>query len=254
MAKSDWDYSGLAAESYDLWFGSEPYWDQAYFADCIRRNGGTALEIGCGTGRLLIPFVRDGLSVEGCDASEHMLAQCRQKASVIGVNPVLYQQHMQELDLPRRYHTLFIPACSFQILTTREEAFAALRRFRHHLEPGGDLLISLNVPWRDLSLDRQWRLRRSGVRPSDGAEVLIHEATQSDRLEQVQDIWYRFEVFQAGQLVETILRTHQLRWYPRHEFMLMLEFVGFQEVTVQSGYGPDHTNDPEADMIFSAKP
>jgi SAM-dependent methyltransferase len=253
MHKSDWDYRGLVAESYDLWFGSEPYWDQAYFEERVRRNGGLALEIGCGTGRLLVPLVRDGLAVEGCDASDDMLARCREKASAIGVTPVLYQQHMQDLDLTQRYRTIFIPACSFQILATREEAFATLRRLRHHLDPGGELLITLNVPWSDFSLERQWRLRRSGVRPSDGAHVLIHEATRSDRLEQLQEIWLRFEVFQEDQLVETILRTHQLRWYHKHEFMLMLEWVGLQEVTVQSGYGPDDANDPQADMIFSAR-
>ena len=31
MSKSDWDYRGLAAECYDLWFGDEPFWDQAFF-------------------------------------------------------------------------------------------------------------------------------------------------------------------------------------------------------------------------------
>jgi ubiquinone/menaquinone biosynthesis C-methylase UbiE len=63
MTKSDWDYRGLAAECYDLWFGDEPFWDQAFFHDRIRRNGGVALEIACGTGRLLVPFLRDGLVV-----------------------------------------------------------------------------------------------------------------------------------------------------------------------------------------------
>ena len=56
MTKSDWDYRGLAAECYDLWFGDEPFWDQAFFYDRIRHNGGVALEIACGTGRLLVPF------------------------------------------------------------------------------------------------------------------------------------------------------------------------------------------------------
>ena len=39
MAKSDWDYRGLAAECYDLWFGDEPFWDQAFFHDRIRHHG-----------------------------------------------------------------------------------------------------------------------------------------------------------------------------------------------------------------------
>ncbi len=115
-------------------------------------------------------------------------------------------------------------------------------------------MITLNVPWHDFGLDRQWRLRRSGIRPSDGTNIVVHESTQLDRLEQLQEIWYRFEVFREEQLVETILRTCQLRWYHKHEFMLMLELAGFQEVTAQSSYGSDDTHDPAADMIFSAKP
>ena len=44
------------------------------------------------------------------------------------------------------------------------------------------------VPWRDFGLERQWRVRRSGVRPSDGATILIHEAAVSDRIEQGQHL------------------------------------------------------------------
>ena len=90
MAKSDWNYRGLVAECYDLWFGDEPFWDQAFFHDRIRQNRGRALEIACGTGRLLVPLLRDGLAVEGLDASEAMLAICRTKAARVGVTPTLY--------------------------------------------------------------------------------------------------------------------------------------------------------------------
>jgi len=252
MIKSDWDYRGLAAECYDLWFGDEPFWDQAFFQDRIQRNGGMALEIACGTGRLLVPFLRDGLAVEGMDASEEMLAICRTKATRAGVTPTLYHQLMQDLDLAPRYRTVFVPACSFQILAEREEAFTALRRFHEHLEPGGELLVTLMVPWRDFELERQWRLRRSGVRPSDGAIILIHEATVSDRIEQLQHIWMRHEVFKKGLLEQTQLRTHRMRWYHRHEFAMMLDAVGFNDVAVQCGYANTGEANPEAEWIFIA--
>lgn len=252
MIKSDWDYRGLAAECYDLWFGEEPFWDQAFFYHRLTQNGGVALEIACGTGRLLIPFLREGLGVEGIDASAEMLALCQAKAAKVGVTPVLHHQLMQELALDRRYRTLFIPAGSFQILAEHTEAFEALQRFREHLEPGGELLVTLAVPWQDFAAERQWRLRRSGVRPSDGATVMIHEATSSDRVEQLQHIWLRFEVFKEGMLVQSQLRMHRLRWYHKYEFVMMLKSVGFREITVQCGYSKNESVDPEADMIFSA--
>lgn len=253
MTKSDWDYRGLAAECYDLWFGAEPFWDQAFFHQRLCRNGGVALEIACGTGRLLVPLLRNGLAVEGVDASEEMLEMGRRKATQVGVTPILYQQLMQDLELDRQYRTLYIPACSFQMLAEREEAFEALQRFRTHLEPGGELLMTLEVPWRDFGVERQWRLRRSGVRPSDGATVLIHEATVSDRVEQLQQIWMRHEVFTEGGLVQTQLRTHRLRWYHKHEFAMMLASVGFRDVAVQCGYADSDRANPEAELIFIAK-
>jgi SAM-dependent methyltransferase len=216
-------------------------------------DGGVALEIACGTGRLLVPFLRDGLAVEGVDASAEMLELCRHKAAHVGVTPILYQQLMQDLELHRQYRSIFIPACSCQILAEREEACEALRRFHAHLEPGGELLMPLEVPWRDFAGERQWRLRRAGVRPSDGATVLIHEATVSDRVEQVQHIWMRYEVFKEGLLVHTQLRTHRLRWYYKHEFVRMLAAVGFHEIVVQCGYTDSDPTAPAVDLVFMVK-
>jgi hypothetical protein len=159
---------------------------------------------------------------------------------------------MQELALGRGYRTLFIPAGSFQLLSERAEAMAALQRFWTHLEPGGELLVTLAVPWQDFAVERQWRLRRSGVR-SDGATVLIHEATSADRVEQNQQLSLQYEVFKEGTLIQSQLRTHRLRWYHKHEFVMLLESVGFREITMRCGYGERETVDPEADMIFSAR-
>jgi hypothetical protein len=94
-----------------------------------------------------------------------------------------------------------MPVCSFQRLAEREKALEALRGFRTHLAPGGELLMTLEVPRWDFGVDWQWRLPRPGVRPTDGATVLIHEATVSDRVEQLLRIWMRHEVFQEARLV-----------------------------------------------------
>lgn len=251
-AKSDWDYRGLAAEAYDLWFGAEPYEDQAFYERKIRELGGPALEVACGTGRLLLPYLRDGLEIEGVDASEEMLEICRRKAQSMQLTPILHRQLMQEIELPRRYRTIFVPFGSFQILARRDEAFEALRLFRQHLEPDGRLLIALAVPWRDFGLDLQWRLRRSGTRPTDGATILIHECTRSDRVEQRQRIWLRLEVYKDGQPVHSELRTHSLRWYHQHEFALMLERSGFRDISVE-GYAGGRPTNPDEEMVFAAR-
>ena len=56
----------------------------AYFQQQIEQCGQPVLDAGCGTGRLLIPFLRAGLDVDGCDISGDMLAYCRQAAARSG--------------------------------------------------------------------------------------------------------------------------------------------------------------------------
>src|SRR5215207_4306668 len=89
--------------------------------------GQPALDVACGTGRLLLPYVREGLDVDGCDISADMLAHCRAAAEHDGLSPSLYAQAIHELDLPRRYRTIF--CCGgFGLGSTREEDAEGLRR------------------------------------------------------------------------------------------------------------------------------
>src|ERR687884_121833 len=75
----------------------------AYYRRLIEHYGQPVLDAGCGTGRLLPPYLREGLDVDGCDLSADMLALCRARAEREGLTPRLYRQALHELDLPRRY-------------------------------------------------------------------------------------------------------------------------------------------------------
>ncbi len=64
--------------------------------------GQPALDVGCGSGRLLVPWVSDGLGVDGVDASADMIEACRGAARAAGCEPALYVQPTHRLDLRRR--------------------------------------------------------------------------------------------------------------------------------------------------------
>lgn len=229
-------YRGLPAEVYDLWFGTEPFEDQHFFQSRLREAGGTALEVACGTGRLLVPFLRDGLDVEGADISAPMLEICRAKAEKIGLRPRLYEQAMERMDLPRKYRCIYIPYCSFQMLRSREDAAAAIGRFHSHLEPGGRLMISIFLPWHDVASTRRWWLKRTAALP-DGSTVLMDEAVVPDRLERSQVDYYRYQVFAPdGRLLQTELRTVKFLWYLRDDLEETLSRAGFRNVRLYGGY------------------
>jgi len=100
-----WHY-GLIARWWAEFNVSGPEID--YFRRSVEAGGQPALDVACGTGRLLIPYLRAGLEVDGCDISGDMLALCRERAEAEGLSPNLYRQPMHRLDLPRRYRTIFV--------------------------------------------------------------------------------------------------------------------------------------------------
>jgi SAM-dependent methyltransferase len=228
-------YLGLVAEAYDAWFPVDAdYADAAYFARRVEHGQGLALEIGCGTGRLLLRYLASGLEVEGLDDSPDMLAICRAHARERGLDPVLHEQRMEHIDLDRRYRTIYIPASTFRLVDDRAVAQAALRRYCEHLEPGGRLLVAHAVSPVDLAGDRQWRLRRTGSR--GGTTFVVHEAVAVNRHDQVQTSYLRIEAVDAsGRIGETLLRKQRVRWYERDELSAMLRGAGFAHVEVDDG-------------------
>jgi SAM-dependent methyltransferase len=71
-AEGNTEYACVA----DLYDHVVPYrerHDVAFFVEAAQASGGPVLEVGCGTGRLLLPTARAGIAVVGLDLSPHML-------------------------------------------------------------------------------------------------------------------------------------------------------------------------------------
>lgn len=236
-------YQFLSADFYDLFF-NDTLIDESFYRFFIDRQGGKSLEVGCGTGRLLLRYRAQGLDVEGVDSSAAMLEQCRCKALSLSLTPiVLYEQAMQNLVLPTCYQTIFIPFCAF-MLVPREEAIQALQRLYAHLIPGGQILISLSLPWRELEgyQPGTWRLKQFKKLP-DGALALCHEACTFGPWSQSQNCLFRYELIKDGILQAQSVEDLTVHWYGRDEMTMLLKQAGFK---VQTWYG-DYTFEPAAD-------
>ena len=149
MAPQTWHY-GLVAKWWAEFNEGGPEID--YFRRFIERDGQPALDVACGTGRLLLPYLRAGLDVDGCDVSEDMIALCRERAEREGLTPTLFVQSMHELDPPRSYRTIIVCG-GFAVGSDRAHDLQALARFYEHLEPGGTLVLDNEVPYANT---RQW--------------------------------------------------------------------------------------------------
>jgi SAM-dependent methyltransferase len=231
-----------------------------YFQRFIERDGEPALDVACGTGRLLLPYLRAGLDVDGCDVSADMIALCREQAEREGLSPTLFVQAMHELDPPRKYKTVFVCG-GYGLGSTREQDQEALSRLRETLEPGGTLVLDNEVPYANA---RQWSLWPKGElrselprswgetgeprRGSDGNDYALKSRMLSlDPLEQQAVLEMRAYMWRHGQLVAEEEHRITLNLYFKNELLLMLERAGFADVVVHG----DHTEqEPTADSDF----
>jgi SAM-dependent methyltransferase len=233
-----------------------------YFRTFIERDGQPALDVACGTGRLLLPYLRAGLDVDGCDISSDMIALCREKAAREGLSPTLYVQAMHELDLPRRYRTILVCG-AFGLGSTRDQDAEALKRFYEHLEPGGTLLIDVEVPYADAAQWRYWSRDERGslpeaLRPSgqrrrapDGAEyVLRSRIIDLDPLRQRVILGMHAEMWRDGKLISEEDHTLTIGLYFQNELLLMLERAGFTKVVVHGEHAEAEPTRDDDFLVF----
>ena len=217
-----------------------------YFRKFVEGGGQPALDLACGTGRLLVPYLRDGLDLDGCDISEDMLTLCRERAEAEGLSPHLYRQPMHRLDLPRRYRTILISG-SFGLGGNRAHDVEALRRCYEHLEPGGKLILDNEVPysrsdWRYWRKDERtrlptaWRGEGKRRRGSDGSEYeLRSRLVDLDPLTQRGTYQMHATMWRGGGLIAEEEHVLQMTLYFTHEIVLMLGQAGFASIDVRAG-------------------
>jgi SAM-dependent methyltransferase len=252
MSAQDYEYRGLMAELWDFFRGDTSTWtDRFFYREAIQRYGQPVLDVGCGTGRLLLDFMAEGVDIDGMDNSPEMLALCRQKAQQLGLEPRLYQQQMEDLELPRRYQTILVPSSSFQLVLEPEAATKAMERFFAHLQPGGVLIMPFMILWHEGMPEQiDWQLIGEKIRPEDGAVARRWYRGRFDLENQLEHTEDRYEISLNDEIVasEHHQRSPATRWYTQAQAKRLYQDAGFTDIQMFSEF----TFEPaqENDTIF----
>jgi SAM-dependent methyltransferase len=259
-----WHYGVMAR----WWAESTAQADElAYYAGAIERFGQPALDLGAGAGRILLPLLERGFDVDGVDISADMLEQAQRLGSERGLSPALQAQAFHQLDLARRYRTIY-SVDSFGIGGSRAQDREALRRVYDHLEPGGAFVFSIDMPWAGVDADgwarwlpsrraegpADWPAEGSRRSTSDGDELeLLIRAVGFDPLLQRRTIEMKARLWREGRVVEEDQLTLRENLYFPQELLLMLDAAGFRDAVMEGRYnGLPATADDET-LVFVAK-
>ena len=236
-----------------------------------RAAGRTALELGCGTGRVLLPLAKDGFQVVGLDKSATLLAIARGKLAKQGFESEtvasdsaadgsrmarLVQADMTSFELAQtEVDFAFVVSNTLMHLTTQAEQLLALQCAHLHLRAGGLLLIDLFNP------DVAYLESISGIQEladwwedeESGARVLKWTTRYVDAARQLQDTIFVYEeIFPDGRNAQTRLAFPLRFWWP-DEGALLLEQAGFAVDELYGDFeGSPYRPDSER-LIFIAR-
>ena len=124
--------------------------DVRFYVALADRMRGEVLELGCGSGRVLLPLLRAGHRTTGVDAAAPMLAHLRARlrtlAPAIAARATLHQGDFRTLRLRRKFPLVICPFSAFMHLYTDDDVERFLATVRTHLAPGGRFAFDLANP------------------------------------------------------------------------------------------------------------
>lgn len=257
-----YDEYAFVAEFYDHVTPYAARQDIDFWVDMARECGGPVLEVGCGTGRVLIPTARAGFEVVGLDLSESMLSLSREKLSrepqEVQARVQLVEGDMRDFDLGRQFRLVTTPFRPFQHLITVEDQIACLMSIHRHLDGGRRLVLDLFNPSLERLVDEKYLLesdREPEFTMSDGRRVLRRERIASrDLFNQVQNVELIYYVTYPGGRQERLVHAFPMRYLFRFEVEHLLARCGFLVEEVYSDFdrSPYGSKYP-GDLIFVAR-
>ncbi len=244
-----------------------PFYDNDYrnYSDDIQLvvdlgqdAGETALELGCGTGRVLIPLAATGCRVTGVDNSPALLALAQGKAEQAGITArlELIEGDLRSFVLPEKgFDFAYCVSNTLMHLNTQADQLAALRVAHTHLRPDGRLLIDLFNP------DIPHLTAISGVQEladrwedeERGATVLKWVVRRVDVAQQLQETTFIYEsVFTDGRVEKAVL-PFTLRFLWPSEGELLLEKAGFRVEEIWGDCDGNPYSSESEQLIFLAR-
>lgn len=228
--------------------------------------GQPALDVACGTGRVLIPLLQAGLDVDGSDLSPDMLALCRERAEREGLAPNLYAQATHELDLPRSYRTIFMCG-SFGLGGNADHDRKVLQRLYDHLEPGGLLVLDHEMSYSEPQGWSYWTKEGRHALPAeyeehgwrtapDGTDYRLRmRVVDVDAFAQRFTMEMQASMRRGDEVVEDETHVLAMTLYTAKHIELMLRVAGFEDVELRADWtDAEPTRDTSTVVFLARKP
>lgn len=223
-------YKDLEATLHDLFWRAEPDADESQLLEkYLLSYPGKSLEVGCGSGRLLIPLVKKGFDVEGVEISSDMIQLLHQEAQSEELSVNVYLSDIETFTTGSLYQSISIPAFTLQLFS-REMAMRVLSKLRKLSSDKSALYFTVFIPWAEILDELEggvWHLDKEAALP-DQRVASCHTRHEVNRVEQTLSREHRYQISSStGETQQEHKSKQELQWYLLPELKLLLANAGW---------------------------
>lgn len=205
-----------------------------YIEDIIKNENAEVqniLELACGTGNLTIPLTKKNYDIAGIDISDQMLSVAREKAEQEGVELVLLQQDIAELDFDVTNLDCVLCACDgFNYVTYDDELESAFAKTYELLKPGGIFIFDISSHYK-LS-----KILGNNMYGENREDVAYMWQNYFDNEQNLVEMELAFFVKDENGKFDKFEETHYQRAYTEEEIIESLQISGFENIKVYGDF------------------
>lgn len=230
-----------------------------YVEEAKRSGSGGVLEMGCGTGRVLIPIARAGLRITGIDGSRAMIERCEAKLGAerddVRSRVRLRQADIRVLEGVDAIASLAIaPFRVMQHLTSIADQMLFVAGVARHLAPGGRFVFDVfNPSFAMMVADRSAEAEDTPeFRLPDGRfmrrTVRVPRVRWVDQTSEIEIIYY----LRDGNDVSRTVQAFDMRWYVAAELEHLLARAGFVIEAIYGNFDRSDLRDESPEIVIVA--
>ena len=258
MAQAGADIYTLSARHYDSAYEVASLVDAPFYLDLAKTIGGPVLEIGCGTGRVLLPIARAGIEIHGLDRSPAMLEILKTKLAsepqAVREKVALHSGDMREARLDRKFALVTIPFRPLQHMRTLDDQVAALRTAAFHLRDEGRFAFDVFYPnFHSLlagigeeRFEMEWHVEG---KPGQ----IIRRYYRKDDVDKIHQSFsgvFIFRTFEGDRVVHEETAPLHMTWYFYPQLRALFRLAGLEVVEEYGSFSRAPLDNTSSEMIF----
>ena len=253
------DSYNISAKYYDAAYAAKKdLVDVPFYVDLARRLGGPVLEIGCGTGRVLLNIARAGVEIVGVDQSKGMLnvfeTQLQRELLEVRSRVAVYEGDMRRFRLGTKFPLVIIPFRPMQHMFTLHDQIAALTTAASHLRENGHLAFDVFFPKFEVipagigeeMLELEWT-----VDSQPATTVRRYFRKESfDKVGQTFSAAFIYRTYLGGTLVREETEPLKMSYYTHPHLRGLFSLTGLEPVEEYGSFEKTPLDNSSTEMIF----